>query len=122
MRSVLAIAAGFVVWSVIWVSAAAVAQAITPDSFRSDGAVQSAGLLLAFLAVAVVCSLAAGCTTATVSRDAAQRNVMILALILLAVGIAVEISGWALTPLWYHVTFWLLLVPATVAGGKLARK
>ena len=122
MRSVLAVAAGFVVWSIIWLGCNAILAAVFPDAYRSDGAVQSAGVLSVILSASVLCSLAAGCTTATVSKGGTQRNVLILAVILLAVGLAVEIAGWHLTPVWYHIAFLILLVPATIAGAKLRKR
>ena len=48
-----------------------------------------------------------------------MRTVWVFAIILLATGIAIEVSSWELTPVWYHMVFLALLVPATVWGGML---
>ena len=49
----------------------------------------------------------------------AMRAVWILAFVQLAIGIAVEASYWELMPVWYHLLFLALLIPATVYGGRL---
>ena len=45
-----------------------------------------------------------------------------LAIILLAVGLGVEISGWDTTPAWYHIVFLVLIVPSVLLGARLARR
>jgi hypothetical protein len=42
-----------------------------------------------------------------------------LAVLQLLLGIGIEASAWSMTPVWYHVVFLALLVPATVYGGRL---
>jgi len=39
--------------------------------------------------------------------------------LLLIVGVIVQMGVWDKIPLWYHLTFWILLVPMTVLGGRL---
>ena len=46
---------------------------------------------------------------------------IVLAAILLAVGLYAEISYWTMLPVWYHLIFLVLLPPATIAGGRLAK-
>jgi hypothetical protein len=48
-----------------------------------------------------------------------MRTVWVFAVIQLVVGIGFEVSYWAMTPVWYHLVFLALLVPATVWGGAL---
>jgi hypothetical protein len=48
-----------------------------------------------------------------------MRTVWIFAVIQLVVGIGFEISYWEMTPVWYHLVFLALVVPATVWGGTL---
>jgi hypothetical protein len=50
------------------------------------------------------------------------RHAAILAVIQLALGILFETSAWDLTPIWYHLVFLALIVPATVYGGRLAAR
>jgi hypothetical protein len=121
MRSVLAISVGFVVWSVIWLGSYPIASSVSPESFRGDSPMQTTGIAIVFIFVSIICSGAAGCATAKLSKTSSARNVMILAAILLAVGLFVEVSNWALSPVWYHLLFLVLLIPTTIAGGKLGK-
>jgi hypothetical protein len=42
-----------------------------------------------------------------------------LAALQLALGLVFEILFWDMTPVWYHVVFLALIVPATLYGGTL---
>ena len=46
----------------------------------------------------------------------------VLGLLLLVVGVGVQAAMWNLMPLWYHLPFLALLLPATLAGAALARR
>jgi hypothetical protein len=67
----------------------------------------------------VLLSILAGYVTATVASRDPMRAVWALAVVQLALGIGIEVSAWNLTPVWYHLVFLALLVPATVYGGRL---
>lgn len=119
-RAVLGAIAGVVLWSVLWVGGAAAAQAVLPDLPDAGQRVEAAGPLLGFIVYSVLLSVLAGWTAAAVAGVAgAMRAAWIAAALLLALGLYFEITGWDLAPVWYHVVFLVLLVPATVYGGKL---
>jgi hypothetical protein len=119
---ILAVVAGFVLWSILWIAAGQIVQAVNPEAFGPDGAsVDSDGILVLFLVVAAVISVLAGWVAALLGKERGRRAVMILAVLLLATGLAFEIGGWGLAPAWYHLIFLGLLVPLTVAGGNLRR-
>jgi hypothetical protein len=42
-----------------------------------------------------------------------------LAVIQLVTGIGFEVAYWQMAPIWYHLVFLALIVPATVWGGML---
>lgn len=119
-RAVLGAIGGVVLWSVLWVGGAAAAQAALPDLPEAGQRVEAAGPLLGFIVYSVLLSVLAGWTAAAVAGAAgAMRAAWIAAALLLALGLYFEVTGWALAPVWYHVVFLVLLVPATVYGGKL---
>ena len=74
--------------------------------------------LLAYLLLSVVASLAAGVATAKLAPRLPMRHVWILAALLLATGIPVQMTSWELLPAWYHLMFLAALVPVTVLGGR----
>lgn len=119
-KTIGAVVGGFVLWSVLWVGGTAVATSLMPEALASAERVEDVAVLLGLIAASVVVSVVSGYAAAAIAgRDHAVRAVQILAGVLLVVGIAVEASGWALTPVWYHLVFLALLVPATLMGGRL---
>jgi hypothetical protein len=119
-RIVLAVIVGFVVWSVLWITAGRTIVSVMPDHFDAETrATESASVLLLLNFVSVVVSLVAGWTAAHLARRRARRAARILAGLLLLVGLVVEIGGWGMTPAWYHIVFLVLLAPATLAGARL---
>lgn len=121
MRSFLGILLGFVAWTVLWLGGNFVLLKLFPGAFPEAGEFQVSErkALLSALGLSVVCSLVAGSVAARqAGRGAAAVGV--LGGILLAVGAAVEIANWKVMPLWYHLVFLALLVPATLLGGIFA--
>ena len=112
-RSILAVVAGLTLWSVLWVGGAAV------FGGEPGQPVMAAGPLLGLIAYSVILSFLSGWTTGRLApAGEAIKHATILAVLLLAIGIMVEVSGWDLAPAWYHLVFLALLVPATLAGGR----
>ena len=121
-RLVLAVVAGFALWSALWLIAGVVVLAVAPDAYGEDGrTVTSSATLILFILVAAVVSLVAGWVTALIGREAGRTAAMILAVVLLLVGLGVEIGSWQYAPIWYHLVFLGLLVPATMAGAAIRR-
>lgn len=130
LRIILGIIAGFIVWSIVWVGMDAVLSAISPDWFGKNfiefqNAVNlnqpftppvSVSVYLIFQSV--LCSMLAGFTAAAIAREN-RKSTLALGVLLLATGIFVEVYHWKYFPVWYHVLFLLLLIPATVLGGRL---
>jgi hypothetical protein len=46
----------------------------------------------------------------------------ILSVLLIVVGVFVQAQLWRLLPAWYHLSFLILLLPATLAGAWLRFK
>jgi len=94
--------------------------ALLPDLIVMGESVTNVGLLIFLIAYGgVALSLLAGYVTAAVKGDDATGAVRILAGFQMALGLFFEITGWALTPVWYHVVFLICIIPMTLAGGKL---
>jgi heme/copper-type cytochrome/quinol oxidase subunit 3 len=121
MRPTLAVVLGFALWSALWLGSDQVFRSLWPAAYPEDPTTPVTAVLplLAYLVASVVCSLAAG-FSARKTAGSSSRAVLVLALILLAVGIAVQASAWTTMPLWYHLPFLILLVPVCLAGGGLA--
>ncbi len=118
-RTILSIIIGFVTWSVLWLLSNAVVAAISPEAFGDDDLSVSPVVLVVFLILALVFSVAAGFLTASISRAKPVRNALALGVLLLAVGIGMQSQYWEAVPLWYHLIFLVLLLPGAYAGGRL---
>jgi hypothetical protein len=119
-RAILAVLAGAVVWAVLWVGGTKVVQMAVPTALPVGQPVTDSGVLVGLIIYSVVLSILAGYVTARVAASAATPAVRGLAILQLLLGVGIEASAWSLTPVWYHVVFLLLLVPATLYGGRLA--
>ena len=130
LRIILGVIVGFVAWSIIWIGSDALMQSFSPgwwraqkdamalavannDSFRAETTV-----VLLDLVRSVLASIMAGFLAAVVAGEN-RKSPLILGVILLIVGIAVQIHLWNVFPVWFHLIFWALLIPATVLGGKM---
>lgn len=118
-RVALGVIAGAVLWAVLWVGGTGAARAAMPELLDPAQRLDHVGALLGFIAYSVVLSVAAGYVAAAVAKVSPMRAVWILAVLQLLVGIGVEASYWNFMPVWYHLVFLALLIPATVFGGRL---
>ena len=120
IRPALSIVTGFIVWTLVWLAVNLILIALLPGAFADDGSPAGVGLLVGQVLISIVSSAAAGFVTARILRSGSYRGVLVLACLLLAVGVAVQMEHWDVQPLWSHLVFLVLLVPSTLAGGWLA--
>ena len=129
VRIVLGVIVGFVAWSIIWVGGNEVLarwssawhdfyRDFEKASVNNEPVALSSTIIVINLLRSVITSFLSGYLAAFVANEN-RRTTLILGALLLVVGIGVEASVWSLLPVWYHVIFLLLLVPATIAGGKI---
>jgi len=118
-RMILAVLAGAAVWAALWVGGTMGAAAAFPSALPAGQPVTNTGVLAALVVYSVILSVLAGYVTAAVAAKNPMPAVWGLAILQLILGIGIEASAWSLTPVWYHLVFLALLVPATVYGGRL---
>ncbi len=119
LKIILGIIAGFVVWSILWVASDAILRAVWTNYDESVAAMSfSTAMLIVPLILSAVVSIISGYIAALIAGEN-TKSPLILGIILLIVGVLVQMSVWEQIPLWYHLTFWILLVPMTILGGKL---
>ena len=132
LRIILGVIVGFIVWSIVWVGTDAVLTAIFPEAYgKYIIELQNAEKLgqpfetktsmnIYALILSLICSVISGFVAAMIAKEN-TKSTFILGVLLFAVGLLVQISFWAYFPLWYHLTFLILLIPATILGGKLKK-
>ncbi len=121
MRSVLAVFVGVVFWGMLWVGGNGVLRTAMPGAFDGSGATQQSGVLAGMLLYSVLLSVGAGYVTAWVVNRAEVGHALVLGVIQLGIGVAVQLQFWDVMPLWYHVLFLAMLIPGGVYGGKRRR-
>ena len=119
VRSVGAVLAGMVIWAVLWIGTNVVLAAGFPETIVAGEPITSLAMLLSLIGLSVVYSIGAGFVTALVAARREVAHALALGVVQLGLGIYFEVTSWALLPVWYHLTFLALLVPATVGGGWL---
>lgn len=122
IRSILAVIVGFVLWSALWLGYNALLTTFGFLPADSTHPVQTPMPLLLLLAGSILFSLVAGYATTALVRGPGRIHAIVLGLLLLGIGILVQVQFWQLMPLWYHLLFLALLLPATVWGGRLRQR
>jgi hypothetical protein len=132
VRLVFSVIAGFFVWSLAWFGGEALLSAIGPEWFgvhqaAFQAAITNGGqftadttLLLTHIVLGTIVSLIAGFLSALIAGEN-KRAPLALGILLLAFGVLKAVMSWPYVPLWYHVIFTALLLPMTIAGGRLKR-
>ncbi len=131
LRIVLGVIAGFVAWSILWVGSdqvlistidwySAHQFAFQKAMFNKEAFEPNQTILIMHLVRCAIVSIMAGFIAAFVANEN-RRSTIILGILLLIVGIIVEVVTWNYLPIWYHIVFLLLLVPMTIAGGRLKK-
>jgi hypothetical protein len=118
-RSILAVVVGYLTWTVVWLGGGAAIRAFWPAGFPEAGPWTATAPLVALLGLSLVCSLAAGLVAARLAPT--TRAVAVMSVLLLLTGIGVQASVWALMPLWFHLAFLALIVPACRVGAGWSR-
>jgi hypothetical protein len=119
MKQVLGVVAGFILWSVLWLGFNQVLLMLGLISPTVTEPVTDALPLLLLLVGSVLISLVTGYVTARMVGFPWALPVAALGVLLLATGIFFQLKMWYVIPLWYHLTFLVLLIPMTFAGARV---
>lgn len=119
LRSIVAVVVPIVMWGVLWGGSNAAMRAAAPEQFDENMVTSNTGLLATAIAISVVLSVVAGLVCVKIAPRLHMRHVWILAIIQFVIGIAVQATVWELMPLWYHIPFLALVMPAHLVGGRL---
>ena len=131
LRIILGAVVGFVVWSILWVGSDVIFMAIF-TSYREylegfDNAIKTqqpfeinSTILFLTLVKSFICSIISGLITTLIAKESTKSTIL-LGVLLLAFGIFIQSIYWNYLPLWYHLSFLLLLIPMSFLGGKLRK-
>lgn len=117
-RSILAVIAGSITWMVTALGMDAILMSLFPHWYAS-GRVESVPLLLFSGFYSLFFSVLGGYVTALIAGRSEMKHVFILGVLQLLMGIMATIKFWDTAPVWYHLMFLALLIPANLLGGQL---
>ena len=114
-RGIVAVVAGNFVWTALWLSSGGALRrsGVLPPETEP---VSAAFPLLLLVVASAVFSIGAGYLVAAIGG---RKPAWVFAALQLTIGIVVQTQYWALLPGWYHTSFLLALVPATIFGARL---
>lgn len=116
MKATLGIIIGYVVWTIVWLAGNAGLSGAGLIPRASGVRVEGWVSLTALLVLSVVASLGGGYMARTIAKTGLAP--VILGVLLLLTGIAVQWGSRDLMPVWYHVVFLVLLMPLTLLGAR----
>jgi hypothetical protein len=119
MKQVLGVVAGFILWSALWLSLNQLLLLLGVMSPHVTEPLADAKPLLLLLVGSVLISLISGYVTARIAGAPWALPAVALGVLLLATGVFVQLKLWYVIPLWYHLSFLLLLIPMTLLGARL---
>ncbi|MEZ4713470.1 MAG: hypothetical protein R3A44_40155 [Caldilineaceae bacterium] len=117
LRNTIAVMAGFVVWASLFISSKSLLTAGITNTL--NGAFPKPGMLVFIIVLSVIFSVIAGLITARVANVSPTIPTLILGLTLLTAAFVKQIQFWDMLPVWYHLSFLLLLMPGVFMGARL---
>lgn len=109
-------------WTIIWLVGNSTLRTVGVLPKDTSARIDSAVALGTLIGISVVCSIAARAVAMVISRGSSKYPSLILGLLLLLTGVAVEWSVFALMPIWYHIVFLVLLIPIVLVGARLVKR
>lgn len=118
VRSILAVIAGSALWTALWIGSNALLAALFPAQYQAEKK-DYPPMLLSLIVLSLIFSILAGYVTAQLAKRKEMAHVLGLGVLQLAMGIAAQLANFDALPLWYHISFLLLLIPGNLLGGVL---
>lgn len=119
LRVGIAVTAGVLLWGLLWNLGTARLADLFPADLAGVERIESTSLLLLMVAYSALLSSAVGWLAARIGGESAFIATLVLSVVNLAIGTLVQTIYWAMMPLWYHLLFLALILPATLLGGRL---
>ena len=120
LRSVLAILAGPVVFGLVCVPTNWLIVKLFPGFFDEQWNTEHRGMLALLVSLTILFAGASGLAGGWIARENVMLHTAVMCLLQIGIGIMVQRQYWTVLPLWYHLTFFALLVAGIFLGGWMA--
>ena len=118
-RLIAAAVAAPVIWGVCQAGGNLLLQTLFPGVAPGAESIPM-GYLVGALLLSLVYGVVSGAGAARIAAADLIPVVIAAGGVLLAVGLAVQISFWDVLPTWWHLTFLAMILPSTACGARLA--
>jgi hypothetical protein len=122
LKSVGAVAAGFVTAAVLTFGTDAALSTLFPSVFGAEGDTPAAPVLCFILAYTVAFGVLGSYLAAWFAPSHPMRHALALGAIALAIALLFTIVLWESAPAWYHVASDALILPASYLGGLMRQR
>jgi uncharacterized membrane protein len=119
LKNIFGVIAGFVLWSAFWIVSDLTLTMFSPEWYGNGMQNATTPYLLIAIVRSVFISVISGYVAAVIARQNQIQTALALGALLFAFGVFVQVSVWNKIPLWYHIIFLALLIPATWFGAKM---
>lgn len=120
LQSILAVASGPVVFGLTCVPSNWVIVKLFPSHFDDQWQTRNTGLLILLVSLTILFAGASGFVGGWIARHNVMTHAGALCVLQLAIGVAVQRQYWTVLPLWYHLSFFVLLIAGILLGAKLS--
>ena len=122
VRSIVAIAVGFVFIAVLSFGTDALVRVVFPDAFDASGRTERLSILILSLVYVGVYAIVGCYLTARLAPSRAMWHALVLGVLGLIFTAAGTIALWSAAPAWYNVVSLALVMPYAWIGGRLAER
>ena len=132
IRIILGVIVGFLAWTILWIGGGEVISMISPNwygaheiafekaVFNKTPFEANSAILVIYVIRIVITSLISGFLAAIVANES-RWTTLALGILLVITGSLFQMMAWSLLPNWYHFLSLVLLIPVTIAGGRLRK-
>ena len=119
LRSILAVLSAPIVYGAVCVPTNWLVVKLFPSHFDQNWITKNHALLLLLVSLTIFFAGASGFVGAVIARDKIMVHTVAICVLQLAIGVAVQRQYWNAMPLWYHFSFFGLLVMGIPIGAWL---
>lgn len=122
IRSTLAVLSAPVVFGLVCLPTNWLIVKLFPSHFDENWLTKNTGLLVLLVSLTALFAAASEFVGAAIARKNITAHIIAICLLQLANGVGAQRQYWDVLPLWYHLTFFVLLLVGIPLGGWLAMK
>lgn len=118
MRSILAILSGPFVYGLLCLPGNWLVVQLFPSKFDEQWITTHPPLLILLVSLTIIYSFGSGLACGLIAKRNIMKHAYTMSIFQLLLGIAIQTQYWDLLPIWYHLSFFVLLVVGILWGAS----